>query len=477
MSDWDVDKYKSPHEPGHQWALRRKFMVQNKDRYDELKVVCLGQTFANIEFMGCRYPKETMELVEELAFGVVQEYREQQKGRLKRTFVGAADAAGAKVNRGSVKLDTGNNGNRQGAHSIGRPMPVQFVKASTSSDPSSQDVKVEHSVIQPPLSSGQNREGEVTRGDLRSKLDHQRVQRLASGSHHNSQHSAPSFNNRRGNNFDNRDRKPRQFILVKLSYNEAENAPSIITRSAQFSKVPVEWQYKSDGRISDGNTLTHECTLRLGGMETFTEKGINKKDARDNVGAKVLALLERECYTVLVKNKYLGDGSLVELPSATDPDAKQPQGGVGGDFSNVGHKLLKLMGWSGGGLGKGGQGISEPITAAGVTNRQGFGSASVDQDFKFKMKKLVQEYALSTNPYDLVFASDFSTEERAVIHEVSRKMNLKAKSYGKGEDRFITVSRKFDSDQLIRQLMERGGENEKYELIPPSNESLTLFKV
>ena len=72
-------------------------------RYDELKVVCLGQTFANIEFMGCRYPKETMELVEELAFGVVQEYREQQKGRLKRTFVGAADAAGAKVNRGKAK--------------------------------------------------------------------------------------------------------------------------------------------------------------------------------------------------------------------------------------------------------------------------------------------------------------------------------------------------------------------------------------
>ena len=53
--------------------------------------------------MGCRYPKETMELVEELAFGVVQEYREQQKGRLKRTFVGAADAAGAKVNRGKAK--------------------------------------------------------------------------------------------------------------------------------------------------------------------------------------------------------------------------------------------------------------------------------------------------------------------------------------------------------------------------------------
>ena len=44
-----------------------------------------------------------MELVEELAYGVVQEYRQQQKGRLQRTFVSGAAAAGAKVNRGKPK--------------------------------------------------------------------------------------------------------------------------------------------------------------------------------------------------------------------------------------------------------------------------------------------------------------------------------------------------------------------------------------
>ena len=49
--------------------------------------------------MGCRYPKETMELVEEMAYGIVQTYREEQKNRLQRTFVSGADAAGAKVNR------------------------------------------------------------------------------------------------------------------------------------------------------------------------------------------------------------------------------------------------------------------------------------------------------------------------------------------------------------------------------------------
>ncbi len=71
-TDWDVDKYRSDHEPRHHWELRRRFLVQNKGRFPEDRLVCLAQTFANIEFMGCRYPKDTMDLVELLAFGIVQ---------------------------------------------------------------------------------------------------------------------------------------------------------------------------------------------------------------------------------------------------------------------------------------------------------------------------------------------------------------------------------------------------------------------
>jgi len=98
-TEWDVEKYFSAHEPKHHWELRKQFMINNKGRYDEERLVCLAQTFANIEFMGCRYPKETMELVEEMAYGIVQNYREEQKNRLQRTFVSGADAAGAKVNK------------------------------------------------------------------------------------------------------------------------------------------------------------------------------------------------------------------------------------------------------------------------------------------------------------------------------------------------------------------------------------------
>ncbi len=127
-TSWDSDKYRNPHEPSHHWALRKRFMDDNKGRFPEEKLVCLAQVFANVEFMGCRcarhvhdiishnignlhldfvifirYPKETMDLVEDMSFGIVQQYREDQKKRLKRTFVSGSDAAGAKVNRGKAK--------------------------------------------------------------------------------------------------------------------------------------------------------------------------------------------------------------------------------------------------------------------------------------------------------------------------------------------------------------------------------------
>lgn len=46
-----------------------------------------------------RYPDETMKTVAELSEDIIGEFRDRQKTRLQRTFVGAADAASAKVNR------------------------------------------------------------------------------------------------------------------------------------------------------------------------------------------------------------------------------------------------------------------------------------------------------------------------------------------------------------------------------------------
>ena len=47
-----------------------------------------------------RYPAETMKTVAELSHGIVDDFRERQKTRLQRTFVGAEDATKAKYNKG-----------------------------------------------------------------------------------------------------------------------------------------------------------------------------------------------------------------------------------------------------------------------------------------------------------------------------------------------------------------------------------------
>ena len=37
--DWDIDNYKSEHEPKHHWALKKKFIEFHKDRFPEHELV------------------------------------------------------------------------------------------------------------------------------------------------------------------------------------------------------------------------------------------------------------------------------------------------------------------------------------------------------------------------------------------------------------------------------------------------------
>ena len=84
---------------------------------------------------------------------------------------------------------------------------------------------------------------------------------------------------------------------------------------------------------------------------------------------------------------------------------------------NVGHKLLQMMGWQGGGLGAGGSGISEPITAQSFANREGLGTSNAGREFKARLRALIEEYAASSNPYDLVFTAGFDNEQRKELHK------------------------------------------------------------
>ncbi|XP_063705505.1 partner of xrn-2 protein 1-like [Culicoides brevitarsis] len=95
----DVDKYRTFYECDEHWELKRAFMMAHKDRFSEEELVCLAQVFTNIEFMGCKYPAETMQLIAELSKDVAAEFRKGREGKLKRTFVAASNAAAAKFSK------------------------------------------------------------------------------------------------------------------------------------------------------------------------------------------------------------------------------------------------------------------------------------------------------------------------------------------------------------------------------------------
>lgn len=51
---WDINKYKSDHETEEHWNLRQKFLTAHKDKFPENRLVCLTQTFFNVEILGCK---------------------------------------------------------------------------------------------------------------------------------------------------------------------------------------------------------------------------------------------------------------------------------------------------------------------------------------------------------------------------------------------------------------------------------------
>ncbi|KAL1450657.1 hypothetical protein WDU94_002996 [Cyamophila willieti] len=160
------------------------------------------------------------------------------------------------------------------------------------------------------------------------------------------------------------------------------------------------------------------------------------------------------------------------------------------------------MGWSGsGGLGKSGQGISQPVPITGrlEKTRLGFGqddpsplarsntsstggvhSRISDGDsgphFKTWARELLFEYVHSPHLLwfeDLIFSSSFSKEERALIHVLCQSLphcrnTLQAKSYGKDDARHLVVSRKVAKNgRAVLSDLIQWGDNPKFSLEIP----------
>ncbi|XP_060647247.1 NF-kappa-B-repressing factor [Drosophila nasuta] len=379
--DWDVDDYKTEYESEEHWELRRDFMLAHKDRFDEERLVCLAQTFINMEFMGCKYPNETMLLVAELSKDIAEEFRKNRALRLKRTFVSASDAAeqrakGRKVGAAAARSE------------------VQSLQSASSRD------------------------------------------RLCFG-------GGEPVNLFDGLRYGN--------LVIYLA-----GGRSCLRNSCNTVKIKYE-ERSSEAQQAIADDLSKTAEILLNDEVIATGIGENLKIAKLAAYKQAILLLQTHCYSIklnasreTIKVEKGKNGVNINVTKESADNLGEPKL----DKNNKGYHMMRLMGWTGGGLGRSKQGREEPVGYLLKNNRMGLGSNDPHANLA-DYRKLIENYVNSDDMRDMQFEPTFSKEERAALHQVASKFGLRSNSYGVGESRRLLITKKIGYEIILTEVLNR----------------------
>ncbi|XP_036594981.1 NF-kappa-B-repressing factor-like [Trichosurus vulpecula] len=243
-------------------------------------------------------------------------------------------------------------------------------------------------------------------------------------------------------------------------YENSSNPVCTLNDTAQFNKMTVEYVFE---RLTG---LQWKCKVILE-KELIAEAIGLKKSVKHDAAEEAVKILKRTQPTV-VNNLRRGTIDTVisrnEIRGRSAEEAYQQQ--IKED--NIGNQLLRKMGWTGGGLGKCGEGIREPISVKEQHKREGLGLdvERPNRISKRDIEQIIRNYARSSSHTNLTFSTEFTSDERKQIHQIAQKYGLKSKSHGMGHDRYLVVGRKRRKEDLLYQLKQEGQVGH-YELLMP----------
>lgn len=188
----------------------------------------------------------------------------------------------------------------------------------------------------------------------------------------------------------------------------------------------------------------------------------NKQTAKIELSKEAYEILRKDCF-VLKRNREHIDVKETDLKTDLKTDHTQND-----DFNKPGslaHNMMLKMGWSGSGLGSKEQGRVDNVQVYENVDRQGFGNRNILKE----VHKLLSNFANSNKFTILAIDSSFTKGEREAIHKLARRLNLRSKSEGKGDNRKITVSRKINRFDIVKELLYVNCQSSSYNLEIPSN--------
>lgn len=322
-----------------------------------------------MEFLGCKYPNETMLQVAQLVSAVpeIQNYRAGRRNKLKRTFVGAKDAVQAKLQKSSA------------------PRKLENERPSFG-DWTNDDKRCGFKVCT--TSSGKLGDWSASEKiQFETICDKTFVKFTAS----------QKSENLRG--------LLKDVIFFDMGENDING--SINKTISCMQKIgKVEMKFDADDKkyfyIFDGQIVGEGASD-------------NKKAAKKLADEDLIATLKANCYTIKSKLEYYTCESIVQPGDQNEP---KPSSAGKLQENNLGFKMLKMLGWSGGALGaEGSGGIVDPISLEIKIGRKGLGAGSSNTFDLKHIRDLIKNFKNNQVEYDLVFSSEFTKEERAQIHQ------------------------------------------------------------
>ncbi|XP_053228950.1 NF-kappa-B-repressing factor-like isoform X1 [Podarcis raffonei] len=257
-----------------------------------------------------------------------------------------------------------------------------------------------------------------------------------------------------------RDSAKKKDLKDLVVYENSMNPVCTLNDTAQFNKMTVEYVFE---RMTG---MRWKCKVLL--ENELIAESIGVKKTVKHVAAEEAVKILKKTQPTVVNN--LKKGTIEDVISRNEICGRSAEEALKQQIKedNIGNQILRKMGWTGGGLGKSGEGIREPIAVKEQFKREGLG-LDIERELKITKKdieQIIQNYAFSDSKIDLTFSTELTNDERKQIHQIAQKYGLKSKSHGQGRDRYLVVSRKRRKEELLDQL-KQDGQVGHYELIMP----------
>ena len=227
-------------------------------------------------------------------------------------------------------------------------------------------------------------------------------------------------------------------LVLPQVISQEEHPVSILTVSCQKANLTLSFAFKEhvDKASKHPTIIGYQATILIddtivGKGDSYSTKKDAKKHACEVVIERIKSLQESTGYAPAPVHSECVEKSEILQGNGSTTQKAIPASGVGG-------QLLRKMGWNEEDSAQ----PSQPFDALGNLGRSGLGfapqeSTALRQNVEQKLHEFV-----NSDKDELVFSSEFTVEERKMIHNLCTQYKLHHKSYGKGDERKLVIQKR-----------------------------------